>query len=42
MFYIVDRQGVLRHRIAGPIPVEKLEALLAPLLAETPSRVANK
>ncbi len=36
MFYIVDRQGVLRHRIAGTIPVEKLEALLRTLLAEPP------
>jgi len=44
MFYIVDRQGVLRHRIAGPIAPEKLEALLKPLLAEPPpgSRVAKK
>jgi hypothetical protein len=43
-FYIVDRQGLLRHRIAGPIPFEKLEALLRPLLAEAPpaSRMANK
>jgi thiol-disulfide isomerase/thioredoxin len=43
MFYVVDRQGVLRHRIAGPIAPEKLEQLLTPLLAETPppSRVAK-
>jgi thiol-disulfide isomerase/thioredoxin len=43
-FYIVDRQGLLRHRIAGPIPIEKLEALLRPLLAEPPpaSRMATK
>lgn len=44
MFYVVDRQGVLRHRIAGPIAADKLEALLNPLLAEPPpgSRVAKK
>ncbi len=36
MFYIVDRHGVLRHRIAGAIAAEKLEALLKPLLAEPP------
>jgi thiol-disulfide isomerase/thioredoxin len=44
MFYIVDRQGVLRHRIAGPIAPEKLEVLLKLLLAEPPpgSRVAKK
>jgi thiol-disulfide isomerase/thioredoxin len=43
MFYVVDRQGVLRHRIAGPVSQEKLEQLLTPLLAETPppSRVAK-
>jgi cytochrome c biogenesis protein CcmG, thiol:disulfide interchange protein DsbE len=34
MFYIVDRQGILRHRIAGTIGHEKLESLLRPLLAE--------
>jgi thiol-disulfide isomerase/thioredoxin len=43
MFYVIDRHGVLRHRIAGPISPEKLERLLTPLLAETPpeSRVAK-
>jgi thiol-disulfide isomerase/thioredoxin len=43
MFYVIDRQGVLRHRIAGPISPEKLEQLLTPLLAESPpaSRVAK-
>ncbi len=43
MFYVVDRQGVLRHRIAGPIASDKLEAMLRPLLAEPPpgSRVAK-
>jgi thiol-disulfide isomerase/thioredoxin len=42
-FYIVDRQGVLRHRIAGAIEREKLEALLGQLLAEQPpSSVAKK
>ena len=40
MFYIVDRQGVLRHRIAGTIASEKLEGLLKALLAE-PARVAK-
>lgn len=33
MFYIVDRGGILRHRIAGTIGRDKLEALLKPLLA---------
>jgi thiol-disulfide isomerase/thioredoxin len=44
MFYIVNRQGMLRHRIAGPITAAKLEGLLVPLLAEPPpeSRVAKK
>jgi len=43
MFYIVDRQGVLRHRIAGAVGPEKLEALLKPLLAEAPpARLARK
>ena len=43
MYYIVDRQGVLRHRIAGPVTPDKLEALLKPLLAEAPpsERVAR-
>jgi hypothetical protein len=43
MFYIVNRQGMLRHRIAGPITAAKLEGLLVPLLAEPPpeSRVAK-
>ncbi len=35
-FYIVDRQGILRHRIAGTVDPEKLESLLKPLLAEGP------
>ena len=34
MYYIVDRQGVLRHRVAGPVAPDKLAALLNPLLAE--------
>jgi thiol-disulfide isomerase/thioredoxin len=44
MFYIVDRQGTLRHRVAGTIGPEKLEALLKPLLAEPvpAARVAKK
>lgn len=44
MFYVIDRQGVLRHRIAGPIAADKLEALVTPLLAEPPpgSRVAKQ
>jgi hypothetical protein len=44
MFYVVDRHGVLRHRIAGPIAADKLEAILKPLLAEAPpaSRVAKQ
>ena len=43
MYYIVDRQGVLRHRVAGPIAPDKLEALLKPLLADAPpsERVAR-
>lgn len=36
MFYIVDRQGVLRHRIPGTVGPQKLEALVRPLLAEPP------
>jgi len=44
MFYIIDRQGTLRHRIAGTIGPEKLEALVRPLLAEPPptARIAKK
>ena len=44
MFYIVDRQGTLRHRVAGTIGPEKLEALLKPLLAEPvpAARIAKK
>ena len=44
MFYIIDRQGTLRHRVAGTIGPEKLEALLKPLLAEPvpPARIAKK
>jgi peroxiredoxin len=34
MYYVVDRHGILRHRIAGPIEADKLEGLLKPLLAE--------
>ena len=33
-YYIVDRQGVLRHRVAGTLGSEALAALLKPLLAE--------
>lgn len=33
MFYIVDRNGVLRHRIPGSVGPEKLDALVQPLLA---------
>lgn len=33
-YYVVDRAGVLRHRISGTIAPEKLAALLEPLLAE--------
>jgi hypothetical protein len=36
MFYIVDRHGTLRYRIAGPVGPEKLAELLKPLLAEQP------
>ena len=36
MFYVVDRQGTLRYRVAGPVGPEKLEALLKPLIAERP------
>jgi peroxiredoxin len=36
MYYIVDRNGVLRHRIAGTLAPEKLDALLTPLIAEPP------
>jgi peroxiredoxin len=44
MFYIVDRQGTLKHRLAGTVGPEKLEAMLKPLLAESPpaARVATK
>jgi len=42
MFYIVDRQGVLRHRIAGTVDPDKLESLVKPLVAEQPAaRVAK-
>ncbi|HSD42701.1 MAG TPA: TlpA disulfide reductase family protein [Burkholderiales bacterium] len=34
MYYIVDRHGMLRHRIAGTLAPEKLEALVTPLVAE--------
>jgi hypothetical protein len=34
MYYVVDRQGILRHRIAGPIEADRLDALLKPLLAQ--------
>jgi peroxiredoxin len=33
-YYIVDRGGVLRHRISGTIAPDKLAELLKPLLAE--------
>ena len=43
-YSIVDRQGMLRYRIAGTVGPEKLESLLKPLLAEPPpsARVAKK
>jgi thiol-disulfide isomerase/thioredoxin len=43
MFYIVDRHGVLRHRIAGTASPGRLDALLKPLLDEQPpeARVAK-
>jgi thiol-disulfide isomerase/thioredoxin len=42
-FYIVDRQGVLRHRIAGAMEYDRFESLLRPLLAEEPpGNVAKK
>lgn len=31
-FYIIDRQGILRHRIDGALGHDKLESLLKPLL----------
>lgn len=37
-YYLVDRQGVLRHRIAGPAGPERLDALLRSLLAQPPSQ----
>lgn len=37
-YYLVDRQGVLRQRIAGPAGPERLDALLRPLLAQPPSQ----
>lgn len=44
MFYIVDRHGVLRHRIAGTVSPARLAALLKPLLDEQPpgGRVAKQ
>jgi peroxiredoxin len=36
MYYVVDRQGILRHRIAGPVGPDELDALLKPLLAQPP------
>ena len=43
VYYVVDRNGVLRHRIAGTVEPDELEALLKPLLAEPPpsERVAR-
>ena len=42
MYYIVDRRGTLRYRIAGPVGPEKLASLVGPLLAEpVPDRVAQ-
>lgn len=43
MYYVVDRRGVLRHRVAGTIAPDKLAALLNSLLAEAPpsERVAG-
>lgn len=32
--FIVDRNGVIRHRIAGQVHYARLEALVLPLLAE--------
>jgi peroxiredoxin len=42
MYYIVDRRGTLRYRIAGPVGAEKLASLVGPLLAEpVPERFAQ-
>jgi cytochrome c biogenesis protein CcmG/thiol:disulfide interchange protein DsbE len=42
MFYVIDRQGVLRHRIAGAVGPDKLEALVKALVAEpSAARVAK-
>jgi len=44
MYYIVDRHGTLRYRIAGPVGPEKLAELVKRLLAEPPpaASVAKK
>jgi thiol-disulfide isomerase/thioredoxin len=42
MFYIVDRGGILRHLIAGPIGGEKLETLVRPLLEDKAGRGGNR
>lgn len=35
LYYILDRQGVIRHRLAGSQGAAKLEEVLRPLLDET-------
>lgn len=34
LYYVIDRRGVVRHRLAGPIGAEKLESVVRPLLDE--------
>jgi alkyl hydroperoxide reductase subunit AhpC len=39
--FIVDRQGVIRHRIEGQLYYGRLEDLIGPLLAENGSQVES-
>jgi thiol-disulfide isomerase/thioredoxin len=39
--FIIDRHGVIRHRIEGQLHYDRLERLVSPLLAETGSEIES-
>lgn len=34
LYYVIDRRGIVRYRVAGPLTPEKLESVVRPLLEE--------
>lgn len=38
LYYVIDRKGVVRERISGPIGADRLDRIVKPLLDESPPR----